>query len=201
MNVKDLQDLVRHSHDQHFGSTTLKERLRDLQNEVAEIVHYRNDANLREEVGDTGWSLLQLCNEQGIDFTEAVRATLGKLDSRATGKKVALIEKRRIVGGVCLETGTIPSKTFREAVRAFLAAARHDRFPHRRGVAQPARKAGRAELVEALLGAGNRFVGQRRELVDRIELGGRLSVGPVDRDVAQIAEEPSGPVGAGRCRD
>ena len=35
------------------------------------------------------------------------------------GKKVALVEKRRCVGGVCLETGTIPSKTFREAVRSF----------------------------------------------------------------------------------
>src|SRR5262247_2711282 len=33
------------------------------------------------------------------------------------GKKVAVIEKRRFVGGVCIDTGTIPSKTFREAVR------------------------------------------------------------------------------------
>ncbi|MBD3335906.1 MAG: Si-specific NAD(P)(+) transhydrogenase [Candidatus Eisenbacteria bacterium] len=32
------------------------------------------------------------------------------------GKRVAVVEKRRIVGGVCVETGTIPSKTFREAV-------------------------------------------------------------------------------------
>src|SRR5437867_9674849 len=32
------------------------------------------------------------------------------------GKRVAMVEKRRIVGGVCLDTGTIPSKTFREAV-------------------------------------------------------------------------------------
>lgn len=32
------------------------------------------------------------------------------------GKRAAVIEKRRIVGGLCLETGTIPSKTFREAV-------------------------------------------------------------------------------------
>ncbi len=37
------------------------------------------------------------------------------------GKKVAVIEKRRCVGGVCLETGTIPSKTFREAVNAFIS--------------------------------------------------------------------------------
>lgn len=37
------------------------------------------------------------------------------------GKKVAVIEKRRCIGGVCVETGTIPSKTFREAVRALHA--------------------------------------------------------------------------------
>ncbi len=35
------------------------------------------------------------------------------------GKKVLLIEKSRLVGGTCLATGTIPSKTFREAVLAF----------------------------------------------------------------------------------
>jgi len=34
------------------------------------------------------------------------------------GKRVAVIEKSRDVGGVCVETGTIPSKTFREAVSA-----------------------------------------------------------------------------------
>ncbi len=32
------------------------------------------------------------------------------------GKRVAIIEKRRDVGGVCINTGTIPSKTLREAV-------------------------------------------------------------------------------------
>ena len=35
------------------------------------------------------------------------------------GKKAAVIEKRRVVGGTCLDTGTIPSKTFREAVLGF----------------------------------------------------------------------------------
>jgi NAD(P) transhydrogenase len=33
-----------------------------------------------------------------------------------TGKRVALIEKREVIGGVCINTGTIPSKTMREAV-------------------------------------------------------------------------------------
>src|SRR6185503_16217354 len=32
------------------------------------------------------------------------------------GKRVALIEKREVCGGACINTGTIPSKTMREAV-------------------------------------------------------------------------------------
>src|SRR5437870_9405356 len=33
-----------------------------------------------------------------------------------SGRKVAVMEQREIVGGVCINTGTIPSKTMREAV-------------------------------------------------------------------------------------
>ena len=32
------------------------------------------------------------------------------------GKKVGMCDRRELVGGVCINTGTIPSKTFREAV-------------------------------------------------------------------------------------
>ncbi len=35
------------------------------------------------------------------------------------GKRVAVLEREAAVGGACIETGTIPSKTFREAVRTF----------------------------------------------------------------------------------
>jgi len=38
------------------------------------------------------------------------------------GKRVAVVEKQRCIGGVCIETGTIPSKTFREAVRRFYSS-------------------------------------------------------------------------------
>ena len=41
------------------------------------------------------------------------------IQAAKTGKKVALIEKRDVVGGVCVNTGTIPSKTMREAVMHF----------------------------------------------------------------------------------
>jgi NAD(P) transhydrogenase len=43
------------------------------------------------------------------------------------GKRVAVIERHRVVGGVCLETGTIPSKTFREAVIAAMQPCGTDR--------------------------------------------------------------------------
>src|ERR1700684_804598 len=32
------------------------------------------------------------------------------------GKRVALVEMREVVGGACINTGTMPSKTMREAV-------------------------------------------------------------------------------------
>ena len=38
------------------------------------------------------------------------------IQAAKTGKHVGLIERREVVGGVCVNTGTIPSKTIREAV-------------------------------------------------------------------------------------
>ncbi len=38
------------------------------------------------------------------------------VESAKVGKKVAVVDKKGMIGGVCVHTGTIPSKTFREAV-------------------------------------------------------------------------------------
>jgi NAD(P) transhydrogenase len=38
------------------------------------------------------------------------------IQAAKSGKKVAVVEKAQVVGGVCINTGTIPSKTMREAV-------------------------------------------------------------------------------------
>jgi NAD(P) transhydrogenase len=40
----------------------------------------------------------------------------GAIYATKQGKKVAVVERMRAVGGVCINTGTIPSKTMREAV-------------------------------------------------------------------------------------
>ena len=42
------------------------------------------------------------------------------------GKRALVIEKQNCIGGVCIETGTIPSKTFREAVRRLYAPSQFD---------------------------------------------------------------------------
>ena len=39
------------------------------------------------------------------------------IQAAKAGQKVAVVERQRFVGGVCVDRGTIPSKTFREAVR------------------------------------------------------------------------------------
>ena len=54
------------------------------------------------------------------------------------GQRAAVIEKRRSVGGVCIDTGTIPSKTLRETVLMFSGlTGRADRLPWTRVDSRP----------------------------------------------------------------
>jgi NAD(P) transhydrogenase len=54
------------------------------------------------------------------------------------GKRAAVVERRRALGGVCIATGTIPSKTLREAVVTYSGiAGRGDRLPWARVDARP----------------------------------------------------------------
>ncbi|HEU5249661.1 MAG TPA: FAD-dependent oxidoreductase, partial [Thermoanaerobaculia bacterium] len=40
----------------------------------------------------------------------------GAIAAAKLGKKVAVVDRKEMVGGVCIHTGTIPSKTLREAI-------------------------------------------------------------------------------------
>jgi len=44
------------------------------------------------------------------------------------GRRVAMIERRNMVGGVCINTGTIPSKTLREAVLYLTGMSQRDMY-------------------------------------------------------------------------
>lgn len=76
------------------------------------------------------------------------------------GKRVVVVEKQRMVGGVCLDTGTIPSKTFREAVLAFGRQA--EQFRKRHGFAVPSRP-----RVDQLFARVNEVVEREGEVVQR----------------------------------
>ena len=80
---------------------------------------------------------------EGYDF-DLVSIGTGPAGQRAAvqaaklGKRAAVVEKRRCVGGVCIETGTIPSKTLREAVVMYSGiAGKGDRLPWARLEGRP----------------------------------------------------------------
>lgn len=91
MDTKELQSLVRRSHDLHFARTELRERLRDLAQQVSELSHHRDRAHLVDQAGDAAWSLLQLLNEQGLELGDVVAHTIKKLDQRSHGRLIALV--------------------------------------------------------------------------------------------------------------
>lgn len=75
------------------------------------------------------------------------------------GYKVGIVERRRTLGGVCLDTGTIPSKTFREAVLAFCGSGHaFERRPER----EPVRP-----TAEQLLGRVARVVSLEASIIEQ----------------------------------
>ncbi len=63
----------------------------------------------------------------------------GAVQAAKLGKRAAVVEKRRVVGGVCIETGTIPSKALREAVLTYSGVAgKGERLPWARVDSRPA---------------------------------------------------------------
>ncbi|KAF1331649.1 putative Soluble pyridine nucleotide transhydrogenase, partial [Globisporangium splendens] len=67
------------------------------------------------------------------------------IDSAKHGKSVAIIDKRDMHGGVCVHTGTVPSKTFREAT-LHLTAYRHRSFYD--GQSSPTKRFGIEDILQ-----------------------------------------------------
>lgn len=132
------------------------------------------------------------------------------------GKRVAVVERRRVVGGVCIHTGTIPSKTLREAVLYLTGFALHGIY----GVSYAVKKEIRVEDlalrvrhviqretdvilnqmqrngVEVIFGEAS-FAGPREIAVEGGP--GRLSLS-ADRVIVAVGTEPSPPPSV-RCDD
>jgi len=71
----------------------------------------------RPEMSDAEYDFDLICIGSGPAGQRAA------IQAAKLGQRVAVVEKQRCIGGVCVETGTIPSKTFREAVRHFYTSA------------------------------------------------------------------------------
>ncbi|KAI9905883.1 hypothetical protein PsorP6_013895 [Peronosclerospora sorghi] len=67
------------------------------------------------------------------------------IDSAKHGKSVAIVDKRDMLGGVCVHTGTVPSKTFREAV-LHLTGYRHKAFYN--GHTGPSKRIGVKDILQ-----------------------------------------------------
>jgi NAD(P) transhydrogenase len=76
------------------------------------------------------------------------------------GCRVAVVEKRHIVGGICVDTGTIPSKTFREAVIFFSGLV--GRFDWRQATWEETRP-----TVEQLLARVGAVMRRETEVIER----------------------------------
>jgi NAD(P) transhydrogenase len=76
------------------------------------------------------------------------------------GFRVAVVEKRHIVGGICVDTGTIPSKTFREAVLFFASLV--GRFDWRQAIWEETRP-----TVEQLLVRVSAVMRRETEVIER----------------------------------
>ena len=75
------------------------------------------------------------------------------------GKRVAVIERRHCLGGVCLDTGTIPSKTLREAV--LVAGTYRSQFHLEVDTPSETRP-----TIEQLLARVNTVIGRESEVVE-----------------------------------
>jgi NAD(P) transhydrogenase len=76
------------------------------------------------------------------------------------GCRVAVVERRQIVGGICVDTGTIPSKTFREAVIFFSGLV--GRFDWRQAIWEETRPS-----VEQLLARVGAVMRRETEVIER----------------------------------
>jgi NAD(P) transhydrogenase len=91
------------------------------------------------------------------------------------GRRAAVIEKRRCVGGVCVDTGTIPSKTIREAVLSHVAVGAR---VGQRAPAVPATRATAEQLiagVEAVVAREIDVIEQQLRRNDVVLLQGHAS--------------------------
>ena len=93
-----------------FRVPTMRQPLRISRN--------RLEAPFFRTVLTSGWNdpIMDLSTYDLLVIGSGPAGQKGAIAAAKLGKRVAIIDRRESVGGVCLHTGTIPSKTLREAI-------------------------------------------------------------------------------------
>ena len=95
IDMQAILQRIQHLFHSAFGSTSLLERTKDIQQQANAVAKHRELDHLRHEVGDLLASTLQLCNECGWDPSELVSETLDRIEQRVDVYK-KLNRKQRI---------------------------------------------------------------------------------------------------------
>lgn len=80
--MKDLQIKIDQVFKEHFGITTFKERINDIQNEFFELMRWKDVNDIKNESGDLLCSLIELATESGWNAEEMILNTLNKIEKR-----------------------------------------------------------------------------------------------------------------------
>ena len=120
---------------------------------------------------------------------------------RDKGSAVALVERVNSVGGVCIHTGTIPSKTIREAI-LHLTGYRHrdvyeESYRRKRDITMDDLRlmiAANRGNVDATVGNFREFSAMMTKLVEKA--GGRLPLALLRADATRVPVRDGGPPAA-----
>jgi len=99
----------------------------------------------------------------------------GAVQAAKLGRRVAVIERKRTVGGVCIGTGTIPSKTFREAVLSTTTAQRSSRYGSLSGTPLRPTAAHLLERVASVIEREEHIVEQQLQRNDIVMIRGEAA--------------------------
>lgn len=94
---------------------------------TGQFIHGFHSTSIKQKIDFLSASTISSAHFDLIVVGSGPAAQKCAIDTVKRGKRVALVDKQAMMGGACVHTGTIPSKTFREAV-LHITGWRHQGF-------------------------------------------------------------------------
>lgn len=85
-SANELRDEISQVYQDMFGNTPLSVRLADIQEEADELVDYKDEDNLIEELSDLIASCFALAAEKGLSIDDLINMNVAKMALRKATK-------------------------------------------------------------------------------------------------------------------